>query len=91
MPVADPEDALQSKFAAKFGGYYEWKPCKDATFFDGRHAKVYAKGQEVGGFGVIHPEVLQHFDISYPVSALELNIEPFCFDQFYKPLPTHML
>ncbi len=31
-------------------------------------------------------QVLKEFDIQYPVSALELNIEPFCFDQFYKPL-----
>ncbi len=35
-------------------------------------------------------QVLAAFDIPYPVSALELNMEPFVFDQFYKPLPTHM-
>ncbi len=51
---------------------------------------MYAKGERVGEFGIIHPEVLQAFDIPNPVSALELNLEPFCFDQFYKPLPTHM-
>jgi phenylalanyl-tRNA synthetase beta chain len=51
---------------------------------------VYAKGEPVGEFGIVHPEVLQAFDIPNPVSALELNLEPFCFDQFYTPLATHM-
>jgi hypothetical protein len=32
------------------------------------------------------PQVLKAFDIPNPVSALELNIEPFCFDQFFRPL-----
>ena len=36
-------------------------------------------GQSVsaGMFGIIHPEVLAHFDIGYPVAALELNLHPF--------------
>lgn len=50
---------------------------------------VYAKGERVGEFGIVHPEVLAAFDIPFPVSALEINLEPFCFDQFYQPLPTH--
>lgn len=47
-------------------------------------------GRVVGRFGVVHPEVLANFDISYPVSALELNIEPFLFDQNRRRLPTHL-
>eukprot|EP00983_Pelagomonas_calceolata_P113633 1160006-Pelagomonas_calceolata.AAC.1 len=31
-------------------------------------------------------QVLEKFDIPFPVSALEVNIEPFCFDQNYKSL-----
>lgn len=50
---------------------------------------VYAKGERVGEFGIVHPEVLAAFDIPFPVSALEINLEPFCFDQFYQPLSTH--
>ena len=46
--------------------------------------------QEVGLFGVVHPEVLGKFDITNPVCALELNVEPFCFGQDYRPLPTHL-
>lgn len=46
------------------------------------------QGQEVGAFGIVHPEVLEKFDVPYPVSALELNLEPFCYDQFYRSLLT---
>ena len=48
------------------------------------------KGAEVGLFGIVHPEVLANFDVQYPVAAVELNLEPFLFDQFGKVLATHM-
>jgi phenylalanyl-tRNA synthetase beta chain len=44
------------------------------------------RAPQVGIFGVVHPEVLAAFDITNAVSALELNIEPFCFDQFGRSL-----
>ncbi len=44
---------------------------------------------KVGEFGIVHPTVLANFDIPNTVTALEINIEPFCFDSTYKPLPTH--
>lgn len=45
-----------------------------------------ARGQAVGVFGVVHPDVLAKFDIPFPVSALEILIEPFCYDQFYESM-----
>jgi phenylalanyl-tRNA synthetase beta subunit len=36
--------------------------------------------RQVGIFGIVHPEVLGAFGVDFPVSALELTIEPFCFD-----------
>ena len=74
---------------ALLGGGYEWVASDSPTFFTGRHADILMKGTVVGEFGVIHPEVLANFDIPNPVTALELNIEPFCFDQMFSPLPTH--
>lgn len=70
----------------KFAGGYQWKPIECRTFFPGRQAGVYLNDAEVGQFGVLHPEVLAKFDIDYPVSALEINLEPFCFDQHCKSL-----
>jgi phenylalanyl-tRNA synthetase beta chain len=32
---------------------------------------------DLGILGILHPTVLQNFEIGYPCSALELNLEPF--------------
>ena len=74
---------------SKSGVSYSWQPSSHPSYFPGRQATVLAGGKEVGIFGVVHPEVLEAFDIPYPVSALELNIEPFCFDQHGKDLMSH--
>ena len=70
---------------------YEWKPSQDSTFFPGRQAAVFSGGKQVGAFGIVHPNVLDKFDIPYPVSALEINVEPFLFDQNYNKLHTHFM
>ena len=31
----------------------------------------------VGTLGILHPTVLQNFEIGYPCSSLELNLDPF--------------
>jgi phenylalanyl-tRNA synthetase beta chain len=35
------------------------------------------KDAEVGTLGILHPSVLEKFEIGYPCSALELTLEPF--------------
>lgn len=32
---------------------------------------------EVGVLGILHPSVLEKFEITYPCSAVEFNLEPF--------------
>ncbi|CAF3524909.1 unnamed protein product [Fusarium graminearum] len=53
----------------------------DATFFAGHAASVYlrlgGKERRVGEFGILHPSVLEKFDLKYPVSTLEINLEVF--------------
>ncbi|KAJ3346040.1 hypothetical protein HDU91_007156 [Kappamyces sp. JEL0680] len=58
------------------GGFYI-KESSNATFFEGRCADVYYDDAVVGTCGIVHPTVLQNFEIGMPCSALELNIEPF--------------
>ena len=41
------------------------------------HLRVAGKEHNIGAFGILHPTVLEKFDLKYPVSTLELNIEPF--------------
>uniref|UniRef100_A0A7S2S3U2 phenylalanine--tRNA ligase n=1 Tax=Eucampia antarctica TaxID=49252 RepID=A0A7S2S3U2_9STRA len=54
------------------------------TYFPGRAAKVlftkpdYNDGKPIciGTFGILHPNVLQAFDIHHPASCLELDLDP---------------
>ncbi|KAI9599627.1 hypothetical protein BDF19DRAFT_429329 [Syncephalis fuscata] len=55
---------------------------ENPTYFPGRSANIYLRTEDkvvktVGTMGVIHPKVLQNFEITYPCSALEFNLEPF--------------
>jgi phenylalanyl-tRNA synthetase beta chain len=60
-------------------------PLADGTYFQGHSAaihvnmKVEGKLQHsiVGEFGILHPTVLKNFDLPFPVSALEFNLELF--------------
>ncbi|KAL8404518.1 hypothetical protein RB594_009391 [Gaeumannomyces avenae] len=51
----------------------------DAAFFAGRAAAVFLgsgdKRRRIGELGVLHPTVLEKFDLRYPVSTLEINLE----------------
>lgn len=49
----------------------------DPTFLPLRSAQVMLKGQVLGTFGVVHPEVLQAFNFADkgPASAVELNVD----------------
>ncbi|KAI0284374.1 phenylalanyl-tRNA synthetase [Russula aff. rugulosa BPL654] len=76
--------------AASTRGYY-LKERSDPTFFPGRAATIYyrhtepttAKSKpgtedvEIGRLGILHPSVLEKFEIGYPCSALEFSLEPF--------------
>ncbi|KAI0204231.1 phenylalanyl-tRNA synthetase [Astrocystis sublimbata] len=57
---------------------YYLEEISEPTFFPGRAAGVYlgkrGEGRRIGELGVIHPEVIEKFEIRYPVSALELNL-----------------
>jgi phenylalanyl-tRNA synthetase beta chain len=65
---------------SKTNGYFI-EEIHEPTFFEGRAAAIYVrlggKVQRVGEFGVLHPTVLEKFDLKYPVSVLEINLEVF--------------
>jgi phenylalanyl-tRNA synthetase beta chain len=56
---------------------YQLKPSDDPTFFPGRSADVLFNNQKIGVMGVVHPQVLGHYGITFPCAALEICIEPF--------------
>ena len=68
------------KRIAREGVVYFVRPSADPTFFPGMAADIVlrlADGTEktVGVMGVVHPEVLANYEVSYPCSVVELDIE----------------
>ena len=53
----------------------------DPLFFTGRAASILLSNGKnmkdvcIGKFGILHPEVLKNFDIAYPASILEMDLE----------------
>ncbi|KAH9906458.1 beta subunit of phenylalanyl-tRNA synthetase [Xylariomycetidae sp. FL2044] len=65
---------------SKRDGYW-LEPIDEPTFFPGRAAAIFlrlnGKATRIGEIGILHPTVLEHFDLRYPVSTLEINLEVF--------------
>ncbi|VDL36411.1 unnamed protein product [Hymenolepis diminuta] len=61
------------------GCAYKLEEIDDSTYFPGRCADVILlpEGRSIGRLGIIHPNVLRNFDISFSVSSFEIDIEPF--------------
>ena len=73
------EEGLEGKEAGKAS--YWITEVDDKTFLDGHAAAIHLRmgGTEsvIGVFGILHPSVLEKFELKYPVSTLEMNIEVF--------------
>lgn len=75
-----PEDFNDRKRVAREGVEFYIRAGTDSIFFPGMNAELvlkYSDGTEkvAGILGTLHPEVLEKFDINYPCSGVELNIE----------------
>ncbi|XP_037714762.1 phenylalanine--tRNA ligase beta subunit [Drosophila subpulchrella] len=57
-------------------GYY-LQAAEDPSYFPGRCANVIYDNVVIGKIGVLHPTVLQAFELTTPCSAVEFTIEPF--------------
>ncbi|PON36989.1 Phenylalanyl-tRNA synthetase, class IIc, beta subunit, archae/euk cytosolic [Parasponia andersonii] len=56
---------------------YSIKPSEEPEYLPGRQASIIYKGNRIGTFGIVHPEVLNNFDIPDPCSFVELTIQSF--------------
>ncbi|KAJ2380602.1 phenylalanine--tRNA ligase subunit beta [Coemansia sp. RSA 2611] len=73
--------ALNVSHKKEAGGYY-LEAADIPTYLPGRSANVVRVAESghktvLGSIGVVHPEVLRNFELDYPVSSFEINIEPF--------------
>lgn len=57
-------------------GYYI-KAAEDPAYLTGMCADIIYNGARIGKIGVIHPTVLEKFEVTNPCAALEFNLEPF--------------
>ncbi|XP_050506219.1 phenylalanine--tRNA ligase beta subunit [Diabrotica virgifera virgifera] len=57
-------------------GYY-LQTANDPAYFPGRCANIICHGTSIGKIGVLHPDVLNKFELTNPCSALEINIQSF--------------
>ena len=74
------DEIADRKRVARSGIEYCVRPGSDPCFFPGMSADIILRtdnGAEktIGVFGVVHPEVLDKFEISYPCSIVELDLE----------------
>ncbi|KAL9111420.1 MAG: hypothetical protein Q9227_004097 [Pyrenula ochraceoflavens] len=75
------EEGLQMKGKDAEKMTYWIEEVDDPTYFPGHaaniHVRVGGKEMVVGAFGILHPTVLEKFELKFPVSTLEINIEVF--------------
>ena len=69
-------DLVMLKVGATFvKDYCLENDCDDPRFLPTRGFSVILGGKKVGSMGVLHPDVLNNFEIKYPVQSLELDFD----------------
>jgi phenylalanyl-tRNA synthetase beta chain len=68
-------DLVMTKIGAKFGKDYALRESDDPIFFPKRGAEILLSGKSIGTIGVLHPEVLEKFNLKYPVTCFEARME----------------
>lgn len=56
---------------------YILEATEDPAYFAGRCANILYKGTTIGKIGVLHPSVLQAYELTNPCAVFEITIEPF--------------
>ncbi|EDV92724.1 phenylalanine--tRNA ligase beta subunit [Drosophila grimshawi] len=56
---------------------YHLQATEDPSYFPGRCANIILNTAVIGRIGVLHPSVLQAFELTTPCSVVEFTIEPF--------------
>jgi phenylalanyl-tRNA synthetase beta chain len=67
--------AEMQTFFYYIGRDYTLAESRDPRFIEGRAAEILYRGQRVGVFGELHPEVLANWDITTPCTAAEFDAD----------------
>ena len=70
-------DLLMTKVGADFAkrDYCLAEDNEDPRFLPTKGFSVMLGGRKIGSIGVVHPEVLGNFELTYPVSCIELDFD----------------
>jgi phenylalanyl-tRNA synthetase beta chain len=60
---------------------YTLEPTTHRSFLEGRVGKIMVDGQSIGFIGELHPEVLQAWQISMPISVFEIEVDALCREE----------
>jgi phenylalanyl-tRNA synthetase beta subunit len=63
---------------------YDSSPAVPSSYFPGRGVRIMLEYKDskrvcIGTMGALHPKVLSNFSINYPVSVVEINVDPLVF------------
>ena len=65
-------------FPGRAATIYYRRPRPEATGINAlKEAFTHLHDEEIGVLGILHPTVLEKFEIGYPCSAVEFSLEPF--------------
>ncbi|GIL95163.1 hypothetical protein Vretimale_1250, partial [Volvox reticuliferus] len=74
---AAEEAASSSTTAPQIKTYHTAAASDEPALIPGQQAVIFVDKVQVGVYGIVHPEVLAEYEVPYPASVLELNLEPF--------------
>lgn len=57
---------------------YELQPMSHGSFMEGRAGTILCGGHAIGLIGELHPEVLENWHITMPISVFELTVDLLC-------------
>lgn len=82
VPAAGADSAAAPVFGRGGLRYFVESETTVPSYFPGRGARIVVERSSgerftAGTFGVLHPKVLSAFELGYPVSVLEMNVEYF--------------
>lgn len=72
-----PKEKADNLGSSKF---YTLVPSNEPTYFLDRQADIFYGDKKIGNLGTLHPDVVKAFEWKYPISVLELNLEPLILD-----------
>ena len=70
-------DTLMLKLGVSDERYYLDPSCDDEALFPGMRANVIVDEKSIGVVGILHPQVVSNFNIGFPATVCEINIEGF--------------